>query len=166
MTQYGFFIDQSRCIGCNSCTVSCMQWHDIPPGAVKWMRVYQWEKGVFPATRLHMMPVPCYHCENPVCAKACPTRAISGKPAELNLEKREFSIGRIDSYACDWAKRYCLSGKEGAQYFGLDVDVPVPKAQTAEALAEAVASVKWGVQKRLLDVVPECLRVCPAHKMK
>ncbi|GAI11636.1 unnamed protein product, partial [marine sediment metagenome] len=52
MTQYGFFIDLSRCTGCNSCTVSCMQWHDIPPGTVKWMRVYQWETGIFPNTRL------------------------------------------------------------------------------------------------------------------
>jgi len=76
MTQYGFFIDQSRCIGCNQCTVSCMQWQDIPPGTVKWMRVYQWEKGIFPNVRLHMMPVLCYHCENPVCIKACPNGAI------------------------------------------------------------------------------------------
>jgi anaerobic dimethyl sulfoxide reductase subunit B (iron-sulfur subunit) len=53
-----------------------MQWHDIPPGTVKWMRVYQWEKGVFPNVRLHMMPVLCYHCENPVCIKACPNEAI------------------------------------------------------------------------------------------
>jgi len=76
MTQYGFFVDLSRCTGCNSCTVSCMQWHDIPPGTVKWMRVYQWETGIFPNTRLHMLPVPCYHCEDPVCVKACPTGAI------------------------------------------------------------------------------------------
>ena len=76
MTQYGFFIDQSRCIGCNQCTISCMQWHDIPPGTVKWMRVHQWEKGVFPNVKLHMMPVLCYHCENPVCIKACPNDAI------------------------------------------------------------------------------------------
>ena len=76
MTQYGFFIDQSRCIGCNSCTIACMQWHEIPPGTVKWMRVYQWEKGAFPNVKLHMMPVPCYHCENPVCVKACPNGAI------------------------------------------------------------------------------------------
>lgn len=76
MTQYGFFIDRSRCIGCNQCTIVCMQWHDIPPGTVKWMRVYQWEKGVFPNVRLNMMPVLCYHCENPVCIKACPNEAI------------------------------------------------------------------------------------------
>jgi len=53
-----------------------MQWHDIAPGTVKWMRVYQWEKGVFPNVRLHMMPVLCYHCENPVCIKACSNEVI------------------------------------------------------------------------------------------
>ena len=76
MEQYGFFIDQSRCIGCNSCTIACMQWHDILPGSIKWMRVYQWEKGTFPDVRLHMLPVMCYHCENPVCIKSCPNKAM------------------------------------------------------------------------------------------
>lgn len=118
-----------------------------------------------PDDPLYAGPNACLKC-NQLCAKACPTRAILGKPVRLNLEKKKFSIGRIDSFACDWAKRYCLNGKEGAQYLGLNVDVPVPKNRTTEALAEAVANVKWGVQKRLLDVVPECLRVCPAHKIK
>jgi len=85
---------------------------------------------------------------------------------KLNLENKGFSINNIDGFACDWAKRYCLSGKEGGQYLGLKVDVPVPKNRTSEILAETLANVKWGVQKRLLDVAPECLRVCPAHKIK
>ena len=76
MTQQGFFVDQSRCIGCNTCTIACMQWHDILPGSVRWMRVYQWEKGTFPDTRLHILPISCYHCENPVCVKACPNEAL------------------------------------------------------------------------------------------
>jgi len=53
-----------------------MQWHDIQPGFVKWMRVYQWEKGNSPNVRIHMLPVMCYHCENPVCVKACSNKAI------------------------------------------------------------------------------------------
>lgn len=92
MTQYGFFIDQSRCIGCNQCTISCMQWHDIPPGTVKWMRVYQWEKGVFPNVRLHMMPVLCYHCENPVCIKACPNGAI--------YKEEQYAAVLVDTEKC------------------------------------------------------------------
>lgn len=74
--QYGFFIDLSRCIGCNSCTVSCKQWRDIPPGPAKPMRVHQWETGNFPNVRLHMLPVPCFHCEEPACMKACENKAI------------------------------------------------------------------------------------------
>lgn len=76
MTQYGFYVDLSRCIGCNQCTVACMQWHDIQPGPVKWLRVYQWEKGVFPEVKLNSMPVMCYHCEKPICVKACPNEAL------------------------------------------------------------------------------------------
>jgi DMSO reductase iron-sulfur subunit len=76
MTQYGFFIDLSRCIGCNACVIACKQWHDIPPGPVKWLRVYQWEKGAFPAIDLRVLPIMCFHCENPVCAEACPHQAI------------------------------------------------------------------------------------------
>jgi len=40
------------------------------------MRAYQWEKGIFPNVRLHFLAIPCYHCENPVCLKACPSQAI------------------------------------------------------------------------------------------
>lgn len=76
MAQYGFFVDVSRCTGCNACVVACKQWHDIPPGPVKWMRVYQWEKGLFPNTRLHILPMMCFHCENPVCLKVCPSDAL------------------------------------------------------------------------------------------
>lgn len=76
MTQHGFFVDLSRCIGCNSCTVSCKQWQDIAPGPAKPMRVYQWETGSFPEVNLHMLPVMCHHCRTPVCKDACPNGAI------------------------------------------------------------------------------------------
>jgi anaerobic dimethyl sulfoxide reductase subunit B (iron-sulfur subunit) len=93
MRQYGFYFDQSRCIGCNACAASCKQWHGLPPGPEKWMRVYQWEKGAFPRTRLHFLAIPCYHCANPVCAKACPNGAIA--------KESEYGAVLIDSEKCD-----------------------------------------------------------------
>jgi anaerobic dimethyl sulfoxide reductase subunit B (iron-sulfur subunit) len=104
VTQYGFFIDQSRCIGCNTCTVSCLQWHDIQPGSVRWMRVYQWEKGVFPNTRLHILPVPCFHCENPVCQKACPNKAIykEEKYGAVLVDQNKCSGNRACWKACPY----------------------------------------------------------------
>jgi anaerobic dimethyl sulfoxide reductase subunit B len=76
MVQYGFYFDQSRCIGCNACSVACKQWHQISPGPEKWMRVYQWEKGAFPDIRVRFLAIPCYHCEKPMCARSCPNGAI------------------------------------------------------------------------------------------
>ena len=109
MTQHGFFIDQSRCIGCNQCTISCMQWHDIPPGTVKWMRVYQWEKGVFPNVRLHMMPVLCYHCENPVCIKACPNGAI--------YKEEKYGAVLVDPEKCTGTRKCWKACPYGAPQF-------------------------------------------------
>jgi anaerobic dimethyl sulfoxide reductase subunit B len=92
MTQHGFYFDQGRCIGCNACVASCKQWHNLPPGPMKWMRVYQWEKGAFPQTRLHFLAIPCYHCANPVCMKACPNHAIT--------KEEEYGAVLIDQQRC------------------------------------------------------------------
>lgn len=76
MVQYGFFFDQSRCVGCHSCAIICKVWNQLPPGPAKYMRVYEWETGIWPTTRLHFLAINCYHCENSVCAEACPVGAI------------------------------------------------------------------------------------------
>ena len=112
MTQYGFFIDQSRCIGCNTCTVACMQWHDIQPGSVRWMRVYQWENGLFPNTRLHIMPVPCYHCENPVCVEACPNGAIH--------KEAQYGAVLVDAEKCTGTRKCWKACPYGAPQFDSD----------------------------------------------
>jgi len=70
VTQYGFFFDQSRCVGCQDCTISCKSWNLLPAGPVKWSRLYQWETGSFPNVRVNTLFAPCYHCANPVCIPA------------------------------------------------------------------------------------------------
>jgi DMSO reductase iron-sulfur subunit len=77
MTQYGFYIDTSRCTGCHACTIACKQWHDITPGPVKWIRVHQWEKGSFPEIDVRVLPLMCAHCQEPLCLEACPNHAIT-----------------------------------------------------------------------------------------
>ncbi len=111
MAQYGFFFDQSRCIGCNACVIVCKQWYDIPPGPAKWMRVYQWEKGAFPNTRLHILAIPCYHCENPVCIKACPTDAI--------YKEEKYGAVLVDTDKCQGTRKCWKACPYGApQYEG------------------------------------------------
>lgn len=109
MAQYGFLIDLSRCIGCNACVISCKQWHDIPPGPVKWMRVYQWEKGAFPQIDLRVLPIPCFHCEIPVCAEACPNKAIS--------KEERYGAVLVDPEKCTGARKCWQACPYGSPQF-------------------------------------------------
>lgn len=76
MSQYGFFFDQSQCSGYKTCSVACKNWHGVAPGPLKYLRVYEYEKGSFPNIRIHFQWIPCYHCEEPACIGACPAEAI------------------------------------------------------------------------------------------
>jgi len=109
MPQYGFLIDLSRCIGCHACEISCKQWHDIPPGPIKWMRVYQWEKGSFPQIDLRILPIPCFHCENPVCAEACPNGAI--------YKEEKYGAVLLDPNKCTGSRKCWQACPYGAPQF-------------------------------------------------
>jgi anaerobic dimethyl sulfoxide reductase subunit B len=112
MAQYGFFVDLSRCIGCNACVIACKQWHGIPPGPVKWMRVYQWEKGNFPDTRIFLLPIMCYHCERPLCVKACPHGAL--------YKEESHGAVLVDRAKCRGERKCVLACPYGAPQFASD----------------------------------------------
>lgn len=69
-TQYGFFIDQSRCTGCHACALACKSWNMLAAGALKPLRVFQVEKGNWPNLELDFYPIMCFHCGNPLCIPA------------------------------------------------------------------------------------------------
>ena len=103
----------------------------------------------------------CPKCDGR-CVSSCPTAALRDGGMVLAIEGTEFHVPSVDAFACDWAKRLALSGKEGPQYVGMETDAPVPEDRTASAVAAAVAHTTWGVQKRYLTIGEECIRVCPA----
>ena len=77
MKQWGFYFDQSRCVGCYACSVACKDWHNIEAGPVQWRRITSREKGTYPKVFLSYLSLSCNHCEKPACAKACPADAIA-----------------------------------------------------------------------------------------
>lgn len=40
-TQYGFFIDSSRCTGCKTCELACKDYKDLTPD-VSFRRIYEY----------------------------------------------------------------------------------------------------------------------------
>ena len=112
MTQHGFFFDQSRCSGCHTCTVACKSFHGIPPGPLKYLRVYQYEKGTFPNLRLHMQWVAYYHCQAPACRDICPSGAIT--------KETKYGAVLIDSEKCDGCRLCYDACPYGAPVFESD----------------------------------------------
>jgi len=108
MTQLGFYYDQTRCIGCYTCSVSCKDWHDIDAGPVNWLRVQTFEEGKFPDLSVTFLVSPCYHCDNPACILACPVDAISKRESDgIVVVDREKCLGNKECNtlclnACPW----------------------------------------------------------------
>jgi len=90
--QYGFYVDQTRCTGCFTCVVACRDWHDVPAGPARWLRVKTIEKGTYPDLFVASLPVMCQHCQRPACIPVCPAGAIS--------KRDEDGIVLVDSDMC------------------------------------------------------------------
>jgi len=79
MARYGMVVDLKRCVGCNACVVACKSEHNAPNG-VLFTTVLEKEMGTFPHCNRVFVPVLCNHCDVPVCAQVCPTKATHKRP--------------------------------------------------------------------------------------
>ena len=65
-----FFVDPSRCIGCQACMQACTEC-DTHRGESMIHLEY-----IDRASSVQTVPVVCMHCEQPTCAEVCPADAI------------------------------------------------------------------------------------------
>ena len=70
MSQLEFFIDYSRCIGCQACYQACEECDTHRGRSMIHLETIQRFDGVQTA------PQVCMHCEDPICAQVCPADAI------------------------------------------------------------------------------------------
>jgi Fe-S-cluster-containing dehydrogenase component len=70
MSELAFFLDPSRCIGCQSCVQACQEC-DTHRG-VSMIHLETIER----RDTVQTAPQVCMHCEDPICAKVCPADAI------------------------------------------------------------------------------------------
>ncbi len=136
---YGFLIDNRKCIGCHACSVACKVEHEVPLGVARtWVKYV--EKGVFPETRRTFTVTRCNHCDDAPCIEICPTTA---------LFRREDGIVDFDSRRCIGCKA-CM---QGCPYDALYID---PRTETAAKCNFCAHKVEVGLE-------PPCVTVCPTQ---
>ncbi|MBI2683547.1 MAG: 4Fe-4S binding protein [Acidobacteriales bacterium] len=74
MNGLGFFLDYSRCIGCQACVQACEECDTHRGRSMIHLETIQRQDSVQTAPQI------CMHCEDPICAQVCPADAIKKTP--------------------------------------------------------------------------------------
>jgi Fe-S-cluster-containing dehydrogenase component/formate-dependent nitrite reductase membrane component NrfD len=136
---YGFVIDNRKCIGCHACTVACKSEHDVPIGVNRtWVKYV--EKGEFPDTRRLFNVMRCNHCADAPCVEICPTEAL---------------YTRKDGIV-DFDDRRCISCKACTQACPYDSIYINPDTFVAQKCNYCTHRTDIGLE-------PACVVVCPEH---
>jgi len=108
-TQYGFFIDSSRCTGCKTCELACKDYKDLTPD-VSFRRIYEyaggdwqedngvWHQNVF----AYYLSIACNGCR--YCHMACPYGAPQYNAAKGHMTKCDGCHSRV----ADGKKPICV----------------------------------------------------------
>ncbi len=136
---FGFIIDNRKCIGCHACTVACKSEHQVPVGVNRtWVKYI--EKGEFPDTRRLFSVMRCNHCADAPCVEICPV---------TSLYKRDDGIVDFDS-------RRCIGCKACTQACPYDAIFMDPESHTSAKCNYCTHRVDIGLE-------PACVVVCPEH---
>jgi anaerobic dimethyl sulfoxide reductase subunit B (iron-sulfur subunit) len=144
--QYGFFYDQSRCVGCYNCHLVCKSTKQIPPGQVRLLRLFNWETGSFPNVSVHTLFAPCYHCENPVCVGVANGALI-----------KEPSYGAVLIDPAQATSANLKAAWEACPYgaISFDSDAPDSTAYKCDMCIDRLATGQF----------PSCVLVCPTRAL-
>ncbi|MCA9705493.1 MAG: polysulfide reductase NrfD [Myxococcales bacterium] len=136
---YGFVIDNRKCIGCHACSTACKSENDVPLGVHRtWVKYV--ERGTYPDVRRSFQVTRCNHCENPPCVRICPVTA---------MYQRDDGIVEFDRDACIGCKA-CM---QACPYDAIYID---PQTKTAAKCHYCAHRVEVGLE-------PACAVVCPTH---
>lgn len=76
----GFYFDATKCTGCRTCQVACLERFDIAEIGPHPRRVTTYEFGDFPSPVMVHLSLGCNHCDNPACFEVCPVGAYTKDP--------------------------------------------------------------------------------------
>ncbi|MBW1889568.1 MAG: 4Fe-4S binding protein, partial [Deltaproteobacteria bacterium] len=106
-----FYLDTQICTGCKTCIIACKDKHDLPAG-VRWRRVVEFTGGDWDCLPdgtfnqnvfAYYISVSCNHCQDPVCVKACPSKAMHQDDHGIVTVDPEKCVG---CRYCEWVCPY------------------------------------------------------------
>jgi Fe-S-cluster-containing dehydrogenase component len=104
MSQYILRHDEPNCIGCKACEAHCKANKNLGPGPTpcKIVTIGPLDVGGLP--RIRFVFLPCFHCEEPWCVKACPTGAMLQREEDgIVFVQQSICIGcKSCMAACPW----------------------------------------------------------------
>ena len=92
---WGMLVDVRKCIGCQACTVSCIQENVVPEGSFRTVvSTYsvKVKDSVQPAGT-YVLPRLCNHCDEPPCVPVCPVQATFQRTDGIVLVDNERCVG-------------------------------------------------------------------------
>lgn len=182
--RWGMVIDLDRCTACQACVVACSVENNQMLGSpeeaalgriIRWLKILPNTEKEGAHIRQTLIPMPCQHCEDPPCARVCPTSATFMNPEGIVGQVYDRCIGcRYCVNACPYTCKFFNWGepqwpREVAMPFNPDVSVRykgvVEKClfchhrlqRAGDRARRENRSLKEG------DYVPACAVACPAQ---
>lgn len=151
-----FVMDLNKCSGCYACQFACKDEHcgnDWTPYAKPqpetgqfWGKMIEYVRGQVPQVKMAYVFMPCQHCENAPCVKACPVQGA--------LYTRDDGLVIIDPKKCTGCRSCVSACPYGAIYFNPQIGI----AQKCTGCAHLV-------DKKVV-YAPRCADSCPYQALK
>lgn len=148
---YGFFFDNSRCTGCHTCEMACVDFNNLVAGR-KYRRVIDYEGGscelsadgaVKTTAYCYHISLACNHCANPECVHVCPTGA---------MHKDELGLVCVDAHKCIGCG-YCTIA---CPYHAPSINPEARQSSKCNGCSQRVAQGKR----------PICVEACPLRALE
>ncbi len=146
----GFYFDNTRCTGCRTCEMACIDYRDLTVGR-RYRRVIDFEGGttveedgvVRTDAFVYHVSLSCCHCEHPACMHVCPTGA---------MHKNDLGLVEVDVRRCIGCG-YCTIA---CPYHAPSIDPVLKRSSKCDGCTERVSAGK----------LPICVEACPLRALE